>query len=78
MGRRWIIVDDTDDQIRYQGDWTEDRDASEVGNFGPPFMGTQHAATNTAAASISFTFSGMTNSHAAFLSLFLLPTSGVH
>ncbi|KDR67101.1 hypothetical protein GALMADRAFT_105961 [Galerina marginata CBS 339.88] len=54
---RWIIVDDTDPGVQYNGAWSQVRDAlDDLGNLGPLFEGTSHAVN--ANASLTYSFSG--------------------
>ncbi|KAJ3567289.1 hypothetical protein NP233_g6455 [Leucocoprinus birnbaumii] len=55
---RRVVVDDTDDSIVYIGAWFLDASGSQdnVGNFGPPYMGTLHGISTI--GSVLFNFSG--------------------
>lgn len=55
---RWIIVDDADSSIQYDGPWFFDSKGTQdgVGNFGPAYLDTLHGTTLN--ASLSFNFSG--------------------
>lgn len=54
---RFVIVDDSDAAIKYDGSWFESRGTQDnVGNFGPPFQSTLHGISSN--GSLSFSFSG--------------------
>ncbi|KAF8801637.1 hypothetical protein BYT27DRAFT_7341793 [Phlegmacium glaucopus] len=57
MSTRWIIVDDVDPRIQYNGPWFSDQGSQDSrGDFGTPFRSTLHGTQ--ADASLSFTFHG--------------------
>ncbi|KAJ3567290.1 hypothetical protein NP233_g6454 [Leucocoprinus birnbaumii] len=56
---RWVVVDDADVEggITYNGNWFSDTGSqNNVGNFGPPYLGTLHGITTN--GFLSFPFSG--------------------
>ena len=57
MPTRYIIIDDVDPSIHYNGLWFANQgNQNSVGDFGPPYNGTLHGTTSN--ASLSFEFSG--------------------
>ncbi|KAJ3527680.1 hypothetical protein NMY22_g9690 [Coprinellus aureogranulatus] len=61
---RWLVYDDSDPLIDYQGSWFIVQDTfagSEYGSYGPTYGGSQHGTNGT--ASLSFPFTGK---HAIF------------
>lgn len=53
---RQVIVDDTDEDIKYQGfGWFLDNGTQDpVGNFGPTFQSTSHGTKSNGSLSLSF------------------------
>ncbi|KAF9037559.1 hypothetical protein BJ165DRAFT_1353349, partial [Panaeolus papilionaceus] len=59
MATRWVVVDDGDSRIKFNGNWfaaTPDQDINGLGNFGTPFQNTLHGINED--GSLSFQFSG--------------------
>lgn len=58
MSARWVVLDDTDPQIRYDGEWAATNGANydAEGNFGPTYNNTLHGASS--AAGLSFSYKG--------------------
>ena len=53
---RWVVVDDTSNDINYDGTWFADSGSQDsVGNFGPPYRSTMHGTNSSAALSSNFT-----------------------
>ena len=55
---RWVLVDDSDSGISYDGaGWFQDKGSLDgLGNFGPPYLSTLHGTQS--AGSFSYTFTG--------------------
>ncbi|EFI28314.1 hypothetical protein CC1G_13843 [Coprinopsis cinerea okayama7 len=56
-GTRWVLLDDSDSRINYEGDWYIHSDRFvDSGSSGPTYQGSQHATTGS--ASLTFRFTG--------------------
>ena len=52
---RWVVVDDTDPDITYSGQWFLDQGTQNgLGNFGPPYLSTLHGTSSDSSFSYSF------------------------
>lgn len=59
MAARWVIVDDSDPGIQYEGPWHKGSGETDgIGNFGPPFQMTSHGVNGGGIANVSYTFTG--------------------
>ncbi|KJA13680.1 hypothetical protein HYPSUDRAFT_49679 [Hypholoma sublateritium FD-334 SS-4] len=57
MTSRWVVADDTDSAITYNGPWFADKGSLDnIGNFGAPFLSTSHGINST--GSFSYAFNG--------------------
>ncbi|KAF8956126.1 hypothetical protein BDZ97DRAFT_205531 [Flammula alnicola] len=53
---RWVVVDDADSGIFYNGAWFADRGTLDnLGNFGAPYLSTLHGTNSTASLTYAFT-----------------------
>jgi len=57
MATRFVLVDDMDPGIHYDGAWVADKGSRDrIGNFGAPYQSTLHSIRQS--GSLSFPFSG--------------------
>lgn len=54
---RWVVLDDTSPDIKYNGSWFSDFGSQDqIGNYGPPYLYTLHGTTVD--GTVEFEFNG--------------------
>ena len=80
MAARWVIVDDSDPGIQYEGPWVKGPGQTDgVGNFGPPFQRTSHGVFGQAGetANLSYAFNGELDLNPDFFHFYLTTSTQV-